>query len=107
MCFFRKKRNEEILRQLRLIACIVDEKVEREIAHYETLRREIERLEDAKVATVEVLNKAKIEVPENIKFEEIPAFLKKVLVDPNEIHYVPTKGKKNSYTIFEVVPDED
>lgn len=39
MCFFRKKGNEEILRQLRLIACIVDEKVEREIAHYETLRR--------------------------------------------------------------------
>lgn len=107
MCFFRKKRNEEILRQLRLIACIVDEKVEREIAHYETLRREIERLEGAKVETVEVLNKAKIEVPENIKFEEIPAFLKKVLVDPKEIHYVPTKGKKNSYTIFEVVPDED
>lgn len=107
MCFFRKKRDEEILRQLKLITAIVDEKVEREIAHYETLRREIERLEDAKVATVEVLNKAKIEVPENIKFEEIPDFLRKILVDPKEIHYVPTKGKKNSYTIFEVVPEED
>ena len=107
MCFFRKKRDKEILRQLELITEIVDEKVIREIAHYETLRGEIERLERAKVATVEVLNKAKIEVPENIKFEEIPDFLRKILVDPKEIHYVPTKGKKNSYTIFEVVPDED
>lgn len=107
MCFFRKKRNEEIIRQLKLITEIVDEKVIREIAHYETLRWEIERLEGAKVATVEVLNKAKIEVPENIKFEEIPDFLRKILVDPKEIHYVPTKGKKNSYTIFEVVPEED
>lgn len=107
MCFFRKKRNEEILRQLRLIAYIVDEKVGREISHYETVRREIERLEGAKVETVEVMNKAKIEVPENIKFEEIPDFLRKILVDPKEIHYVPTKGKKNSYTIFEVVPEED
>lgn len=107
MCFFRKKCNEEILRQLRFITCIIDEKVDREIAHYKTLRREIERLEGAKVETVEVLNKAKIEVPENIKFDEIPDFLRKILVDPKEIHYVPTKGKKNSYTIFEVVPEED
>lgn len=107
MCFFRKKRDEEILRQLRRIACLGEEQITREVAHYETLRREIERLEGAKVATVEVLNKAKIEVPENIKFEEIPDFLRKILIDSKEIHYVPTKGKKNSYTIFEVVPEED